>query len=201
MTKKKSNKTNSVYHHRRQRLDTVFSYQDDIQLAMGILQYGNKWKYIWKEKNLTHIPYSSLKDRARSKTFKELMDRIIVQQQQNNRHYWNTNLEKSTIVRRRETTNKQVNHNERKSIRIVEKQPFLSDYPSKDILSDLSDDDDDDDDTYEPKTYLDIQLRPPCPTKQQQQQQQQTTLSPTFRYWHQPIITEEDIRKENEAYL
>ena len=186
MTKKKKKKKKSNnrfyhhHHHRRQRLDTVFSYQDDIQLAMGIYQYGNKWKYIWKEKNLTHIPYSSLKDRARSKAFKELMDRIIVQQQQQSN--WNTTTLQTMVQQR---TEQHMNKDDRNSIRMIEQQP--TDYPSKDILSDLSDDED------EPKTFWDIQLR--------STEQSTTTLSPTFRYWHQPIITKEDIQKENEAYL
>ena len=198
MTKKKANKNNIICrHHRRQRrLDTVFSYQDDIKLAMGIVQYGNKWKHIWKEKNLKHIPYSSLKDRARSKAFKELIDRIIIQQQRQQRQQQQRQQNIDSKITVQKETNERIytKDDDNKEVKLIrkEKEPnIICGYPSKDILSDLSDEDDDDND--EP-TYLDVQLRPPC-------QPEQATLSPTFRYWHQPIITKEDIRMENETYL
>lgn len=58
----------------RNRLDKIFTDDDDIKLIRGILKYGKKWKQIWEEFNLTHINRMSLKDRARSKNFRVLLE-------------------------------------------------------------------------------------------------------------------------------
>lgn len=59
----------------RNKLDKIFSIHDDINLIRGILAHGKKWKLIWEKYNLKHINRMSLKDRARSKAFKVLLER------------------------------------------------------------------------------------------------------------------------------
>ena len=61
--------------NQRNKLDKIFSIHDDIQLIRGILAHGKKWKLIWEKYNLKHINRMSLKDRARSKAFKILLER------------------------------------------------------------------------------------------------------------------------------
>ena len=66
--------SNATASHPRNRLDKVFSLEDDIKLVRGILKHGKKWKEIWEEYDLKHINKMSLKDRARSKPFQQLLE-------------------------------------------------------------------------------------------------------------------------------
>ena len=71
---KQCNNNNPTISHPRNRLDKVFSLEDDIKLVRGILKHGKKWKEIWEEYDLKHINKMSLKDRARSKPFQQLLE-------------------------------------------------------------------------------------------------------------------------------
>ena len=60
----------------RKTSSKIFTNDDDILLVRGILKHGKKWKQIWREhKGLQHIKMSSLKDRARSRRFQNLLER------------------------------------------------------------------------------------------------------------------------------
>ena len=54
-----------------------FTRSDEIHLIRGILKFGtSSWKTIWKEMpELQHIKHSALKDRGRSKRFKDVLKR------------------------------------------------------------------------------------------------------------------------------
>eukprot|EP00957_Ditylum_brightwellii_P081167 6174613-Ditylum_brightwellii.AAC.1 len=60
----------------RKRLDGIFAASDDAALVAGILEYGHKWKKIWDNFEFNScIEHKSLKDRARSKPFRLLLER------------------------------------------------------------------------------------------------------------------------------
>ena len=53
-----------------------FTRNDEILLIRGIITHGKKWKKIWDaDHRLQHIMHSALKDRARSRRFKMLLER------------------------------------------------------------------------------------------------------------------------------
>lgn len=55
-----------------------FTRSDEINLIRGIMMYGKKWKAIWQATPaLQHIYHAALKDRARSKRFKDIMARAV----------------------------------------------------------------------------------------------------------------------------
>ena len=69
------NRTSENKIRHRNKLDKIFTDRDDIQLIRGILKHGKKWKLIWDTYDLKHINRMSLKDRARSKAFRILLER------------------------------------------------------------------------------------------------------------------------------
>ena len=55
-----------------------FTRSDEIHLIRGIMTYGKKWKAIWEATpELQHIYHAALKDRARSKRFKDILARAV----------------------------------------------------------------------------------------------------------------------------
>ncbi|KAL7544563.1 hypothetical protein ACHAWF_007940 [Thalassiosira exigua] len=53
-----------------------FTRKDELLLVRGIMRYGQKWKQMWDEQpDLQHIKPSCLKDRARSRRFKSILER------------------------------------------------------------------------------------------------------------------------------
>eukprot|EP00956_Cyclotella_meneghiniana_P012518 scaffold17813_cov23-Cyclotella_meneghiniana.AAC.1 len=55
-----------------------FTRSDEIHLIRGIMTYGKKWKAIWEATpELQHIYHTALKDRARSKRFKDILSRAV----------------------------------------------------------------------------------------------------------------------------
>ena len=68
-----------VYEEKKKVINSTrkFTRNDEVQLIRGILKYGlSSWKKIWKETpELQHIPHNALKDRNRSKRFKDVLKR------------------------------------------------------------------------------------------------------------------------------
>ncbi len=61
----------------RKSCSKIFNNNDDVLLIKGMLKYGKRWKQIWDEfPGLQHIKQSSLKDRARSRRFHNLLERV-----------------------------------------------------------------------------------------------------------------------------
>lgn len=54
-------------------LTRKFTRADEVNLVKAVMTHGKKWKTIWQATpELQHIYHSALKDRARSKRFKDI---------------------------------------------------------------------------------------------------------------------------------
>lgn len=70
------NKSPIMTRHADENKTRKFTRNDEVRLVRGMLVHGKKWKQIWDaEPLLQHIKHSALKDRARSRRFKDIQAR------------------------------------------------------------------------------------------------------------------------------